>query len=486
MSHTPLIGAAGQGDKFKWHGASLIRFLGVVTFGMFLWYMPPPEGLTPQAWHLFTIFVSTVVAIIAQPLPIGAIVILVAALCVVTHTLSLQQVLDSFSTHIVWLVFGAFLIARGFIKTGLGTRIAYLMISRIGRTTLGVSYGMIFTELLLAPLIPSNSARGAGIMFPLVSALNEEYESFPDSDHSRRKMGAYLIQVLYHTNTITSGMFLTAMAANPMMTSCALGMGIDISWGTWALAAFVPGLLSLIALPLAFMVLMPPSIRQTPHAPAAARQKLAQMGSLSFDEIVMLLTFGLLLVMWVFSPQLGIHPTTAAFIGLGVLLFTGVLTWDDVLKEQNAWNTFIWLSILLMLSGQLNEQGIIHWLSRHLSTLVSGMGWITTLSILSLFYYFSHYFFASMTAHVSSMFAALLLVALSAGAPPIPTVMLLGGFSSMSSGLTHYGTGTAPVFYGAGYVTLSEWWRNGFIISVINIVIWSTAGFLWWKIIGLW
>jgi len=486
MARMPFFSVSIGKEEFQWQGVDLPKFIALLTFGFILWRFPTPSGLETNAWHLFIIFICTIIAIMTKPLPIGGVSLCVITLCAITKTLSVEKTLSSFSSHIVWLVFVAFLIARGFIKTGLGTRIAYLFMARTGKTTLGLSYGMIATELLLAPLIPSNTARGGGIIFPLINSLNNEYKSFSDSDESRHKLGAYLIQLLYHANTISSCMFLTAMAANPLIVSFAKDLGIEISWGSWALAACVPGLISLAILPPLMMILLPPTIRKTPHASDLAREKLKEMGALSFNEIVMMFTFGLLLSLWILNSQIGIHPTVAALTGLAVLLFSGVLTWEDVLNEKNGWNTFLWLSVLLMLSEQLNEQGVIQWFSLNITTFAQGLNWVTTLAIVGSLYYLSHYFFASMTAHVSSMFGPFLLVALAAGSPPLPTIMLLAAFSSLSGGLTHYGTGTAPIFYGAGYVTTVEWWRNGFIISVINICIWCVIGFAWWKAIGLW
>jgi DASS family divalent anion:Na+ symporter len=118
--------------------------------------------------------------------------------------------------------------------------------------------------------------------------------------------------------------------------------------------------------------------------------------------------------------------------------------------------------------------------------LVAGTDWVWAFVILSLVYFYSHYFFASNTAHVSSMYLPFLAVAIALGTPVVLAALVLGFSSNLFSSMTHYGTGPAPVFFGSGYVELNTWWRLGFMISVVNIIVWVGIGGVWWKILGLW
>lgn len=479
------IESQSSSQFFKnWNGVNIKACLPIVLLGIAIWFSPTPNGLSTQAWHLFAIFVSTIVAIIAKPLPMGSLAIVSITLCTITNTLTLPQALSSYSSKVVWLVVIAFLLARGFIKTGLGARIAYYFVLLLGKSTIGLSYGLIAAETFLAPFIPSNTARGAGIIYPIVSSLTREYDSNP-SNNTERRIGSYLIKLCFQANVITSGMFMTAMAANPLACSLAAKVGIDISWLDWAKAAFIPGLVCLLLLPWVIFFLYPPEIKKTPEAPRFARKKLNDMGPLKMNEWFMLITFCLLLFLWVFGKALAIHATTAAFCGLAILLLTGVLSWDDILNEKNAWNTFIWLATLLTMSNYLAEFGMIEWFSQHIQESVGSFNWLIALSLVALVYFYSHYLFASMTAHVSSMFSAFIVVALMAGAPPMVAAITLGVFSSLCGGLTHYGTGTAPVYFGTNYVPIRDWWRVGGLLSITNLVIWSIAAAIWWKMINL-
>lgn len=484
MSSTILVEEQAMMQP-SWKGAKIFPSFMVLAVGCTIWFMQPPAGLSVDAWHLFAVFLSTILALIVKPLPMGAVAMFAVAIVCMTGTLTITQALSSFSSNILWLIVCAFLLARGFIKTGLGSRIAYCFISLLGKSSLGLAYGLTATELVLAPFTPSNTARGAGIVYPIIMSLNNEYDSTV-VNRTEGKIGRYLIKLLFQVNVITSAMFMTATAANPLIVSIAAENGITITWTTWAVACLVPGLLNLLCLPLAMYFLDPPEIKQTPEAPAFAREKLKALGPLKRDEIYMLITFGILLTLWVFGAQLGVNAAAAAITGLCLLLFTGVLTWEDVIQEKNAWNTFIWMGVLIMLSSQLTALGMMSWFSAGVQSMLTQVHWVTALLLVTVIYYYSHYFFASMTAHVTALFSALLIVAIASGAPPMLAVLFMAVISSLCAGITHYGTGSAPVYFGSNYLSTKKWWRLGGMISLVNFGIWAVAGSVWWKFLGYW
>jgi len=463
----------------------MARWLVTIGVGCTIWLAPVPEGLSAQAWHLLAIFVATVTGIIVSPLPMGAIALLGIVCTMVTGTLTVNESLSGFSNKVIWLVVAAFFISRGFIKTGLGARIAYFFISLFGATSLGLAYGFVATDLVLSPAIPSNTASGGGIIFPIIKSTATAYGSDPETCTSR-KIGSFLIFSSFQSLNITSAMFLTAMAANPLAVELAAGLGVSITWGTWALAALVPGITCLILIPLFIYSRYPPEIKRTPNAARMAREELLKMGRMRRDEWILLTTFFSLLVLWICGPYLELHSTAVALIGLGILLITGVLTWDDIVNEHAAWSTLVWYASLVMMATFLTKLGVVPLFAEAVQNMVADAGWISAFIVLSLAYFYSHYFLASNTAHVSSLYVPFLAVSLAAGTPPVLAALVLGYFSSLFSSMTQYGTGPAPVFFGSGYVELNSWWKLGFYISVINIVIWIVIGGVWWKVLGLW
>ncbi|PQM34081.1 putative dicarboxylate transporter 1 protein [Prunus yedoensis var. nudiflora] len=404
--------------KEPWQGAAMKPLLASIATGVILWFVPTPAGVTKNAWQLLAIFLATIVGIITQPLPLGAVALLGLGASVLTKTLTFAAAFSAFGDPIPWLIALAFFFARGFIKTGLGNRIAYQFVSLFGSSSLGLGYSLVFSEALLAPAIPSVSARAGGIFCHCCN--------------------------------------------------CAW-FGV------------------VVVVPLLLYVIYPPEVKSSPDAPKLARERLEKMGPMSNKEIIMSGTLLLTVGLWIFGGVLNVDAVTAAILGLSVLLVTGVITWKECLAESVAWDTLTWFAALIAMAGYLNKYGLISWFSQTVVKFVGGLGlsWQLSFGILVLLYFYSHYFFASGAAHIGAMFTAFLSVASALGTPPYFGAMVLAFLSNLMGGLTHYGIGSAPVFYGANYVPLGKWWGYGFLISVVYII-WLGVGGVWWKFIGLW
>jgi DASS family divalent anion:Na+ symporter len=476
--------------------------ISIVTI-LLLWFaIPVPDGVTANAWHLLALFVGTVVAIIGKAMPIGAIAILAITLVALTGvtndnpSAAIKDALSGFSNSLIWLIGIAIIISRGLVKTGLGNRIGYNFISLFGKKTIGIGYALALSELVIAPVTPSNTARGGGIIHPIMKSIATSFGSSPEEGTSR-KIGHYLALVNYHINPITSAMFITATAPNPLIVKLiadATGSSISITWGTWALAALLPGLVCIALVPLVVYAIYPPEIKSTPDAKNYAKSKLVEMGAMSYGEKVMIGVFALLLVLWAGVPAMLfgsvyiVNTTAVAFLGLCILLVTGVLSWDDVLKEKSAWDTVVWFSALVMMATFLNKLGLVQWFSSVVESNIEQLGfdWAVSVVILVAVYFYVHYFFASTTAHITAMFAAFYAAGLALGAPPLYLGLLLAGASSLMMSLTHYATGTSPIIFGSGYVSMENWWVMGFIMSIVNLTVWGVVGGLWWKVLGYW
>ena len=460
---------------------------GIVVFivGFILWFLPVPTGLKPQAWQLFSVFVATIIGFILQPLPIGAVAFTSIGITGLLGILKPAQILTGFSTTVIWLIVSAFLFAKGFIKTGLGNRIAYTVMARIGDSSLKLAYALAISDLIVAPATPSNTARGGGILYPIVKSLSLAFNSEPGP--TARKIGAYLMTSTFQVNCITSAMFITAVAPNSLVVALAAKTGhINISWGTWALAAILPGIIALSIAPYLVYKLFPPEIKHTPEAKIIAQKELTNMGPIKYGEKVVAGTFILALLMWSTGSFTKIDATVTAIICVSVMLIFNALEWKDVLEEKGAWDTLIWMGSLITLAGALDTVGFIGWFAKLVAASMIGYDWLTALIILWLVYMYSHYAFASLSAHVTAMYAAFLAVAIATGAPVFLAAMSLGVISGLMGSLTHYATGPAPIFFGSGYVSQGDFWRIGFIMSIVNMLCFLGIGSLWWKFLGLW
>ncbi len=456
-----------------------------IAAGIAVFLLPVPAGVTQQAWNLLALFVATIIGFILQPLSIGGVAFVSIAFAMLAKILTPAQALSGFSNATIWLIVSAFMFSRAFIKTGLGKRIAYIVMKALGDSTLKLSYALIISDLIIAPATPSNTARGGGIIYPIIKSISTAFGSEPGP--TTRKIGAFLVQSCYQGNCITSAMFMTSMAGNPLVvTLAAKTLNISITWGMWALAAIVPGILSLIIIPYFIYKIYPPEVKYTPEAQDIAGAELAKLGEISNREKIVSAVFVGALLLWCTSQYTGLNATTVAVLAVSAMLISSVLSWQDIIEEKSAWDTMIWMGALVGLADHLGKLGLIPWFAKLVSTSIGGIDWITASVILILIYFYSQYIFASLTAHITAMFPAFAAVAVAAGAPPYAIALIMGCFSSLCASLTHYASGVTPIYFGSNYVDQGTWWKLGFYTSLINIVIWLGIGTIWWKIIGLW
>ncbi|MFD2237918.1 DASS family sodium-coupled anion symporter [Aureimonas populi] len=466
--------------------------------------LPTPGGLSREGWVMLTIFLTTIVAIILKVMPIGVmalmamVIVSMARVTSPTSSGAVADALSSFSNPLIWLIVIAIMISVGIKKSGLGKRAGLHFIALFGRRTIGIGYGLAACELLLAPVTPSNTARGGGIIHPIMRSIASSFDSDPQKG-TQNRIGTYLALVNYHANPITSAMFLTATAPNPLVQDFlarASGGALHLSWTGWALAMFIPGLLALLIMPLAIYLLSPPQIKETPDAVIFAKAELGRMGPFSSQERVMTAVFVLLLLLWANIPAMllgeafTLHPTMVALLGLFLLLITGTIDWNDVLGERSAWDTLFWFGALVMMADQLNKLGVVAWFSSGMEAAIASAGveWPLAAAILVLVFTFSHYMFASTTAHISAMMLAFLLVGVNLVPPEYhaPFMLMMAASSAIMMTLTHYATGTSPIIFGSGFVGMGKWWSVGLAMCLIELTIFATAGLLWWRLLGYW
>ena len=441
-------------------------------------------GVNPKGWHIFSIFVAVIISLILRPFPMGAMVLFGLVAVTATKGLTIQEALSGYADKTVWLVVAAFIIAGAVVRTGFGRRVALILVSWLGKTTLGLGYAICGSELLLGPVVPSNTARGGGILAPIVDALSRALDSYPDKNPERA--GRFLVTVSSHANLIVSAMFLTAMAANPILADLADKiLDIKFGWGTWALGSIVPGLTGLLLLPLLIYYLAKPTLKDASSARIKAREELTRIGPWTRKEKAMGGTLIALLLLWIIRP-FSMNSTLIAWMGISILVLTGTEKWIDIAKNDKAWDTLIWFGGLVTMATMLKEHGLIGWFADIMRVWVSGFDGIIVAIVLALIYFYSMYAFSMFTAHILAMAAAFFAVSLAAGAPAMLTVALFAYFSSLCGCLTNYSTGPPVMYFSLGYVPIGRWFSWGFIISFFHLAVWFGVGMVWWKILGWW
>uniref|UniRef100_A0A5B6ZSC7 Dicarboxylate transporter 2.1 n=1 Tax=Davidia involucrata TaxID=16924 RepID=A0A5B6ZSC7_DAVIN len=494
-THKPVHASSSSSDtkdsipESKPQGAKLLPLIISVSVGLIVrFFVPKPPEVSTQAWQLLAIFLSTIAGLVLSPLPVGAWAFLGLTTSVVTQTLTFSTAFGAFTNEVIWLIVISFFFARGFVKTGLGDRIATYFVKWLGKSTLGLSYGLTISETLIAPAMPSTTARAGGVFLPIIKSLSLSAGSKP-GDASAKKLGSYLIQSQLQSAGNSSALFLTAAAQNLLCLKLAQELGVIIAspWVSWFKAASLPAFVSLLATPFVLYKIYPPETKDTPDAPAMATKKLELMGPVTRNEWVMVGTMLLAVSLWVFGEALGMASVVAAMLGLSILLLLGVLDWDDCLSEKSAWDTLAWFAVLVGMAGQLTNLGVVTWMSDCVAKLLQSfsLSWPVAFGVLQVSYFFIHYLFASQTGHVGALYSAFLAMQLASGVPGVLAAQALAYNTNLFGALTHYSSGQAAVYYGAGYVDLPDVFKMGFIMAFINAVIWGVVGTFWWKFLGL-
>ncbi|WP_373070862.1 DASS family sodium-coupled anion symporter [Sulfurimonas sp.] len=463
-------------NRYKHHMQALVLFIGV-----FLWFSPVPDGLNTQAWHLFAIFISAIFAVILNAMPILTSSIIAVSLAVLTNTMSAKQAYSGFGESFILLIIVAFLIARGVIKSGLGKRIAFLIIKKFGKSSLGLSYSVIAADMFISPAFPSNTAR-SGVLFPIVNALANDSNS-KVSDGTRKKLGSFLMMASMAGLTISSTLWLTAMAANPAGAKMAAEYGVEITYGSWALAASLPVIILFFLVPWVIYKIYPPEIKYTPDAPRIAENALQTMGKISRNEWIMAATFIGMVFLWIMSGSLGLDKTAVAFLGLSVLMLSNIFTLDDLLHEGNALGTLIWFAILYGMSVHLDKFGFMGWVGDNISMFIDGFSWPVVYIGLTLSYVLIHYFFVSQTAQMLALFSVFLGVGIKAGVPAEMMALILLFATNFNAIITPQGSSANVIYVGSGYIEAKEIYKVGGIITLINTLVFLTIGTAWMLLI---
>jgi len=442
-----------------------------------IWFWPIPAGLTPNAWHLFAVFVAAIACVLLGSFPLLTAAMIAAGTVVLSGTITPAQAFSGFANTSVLLVVVAFIVAQAVVKSGLGKRISLFMVSRFGGSSLGLAYSIVLTDAAIAPAFPSNTARG-GVLFPIVLSVAKGAGSNPE-DPDGRRLGGYLMFCGMASLAVSSALWLTATSGNPIAVQIAEKSGVQIGFGSWILASCVPALAAIAMLPLLVSKLFPPGVGATPEAPKAARAELATMGPMSRDERITALVFALMVVGWVLADTLKINVTSVAFMGFGVLLVAGVITLDDISKQGDTLATFLWLAVLFALSGQLNELGFMGYAGERLANRLGGMSWPALYVTLTVLYVVIHYMFVSQTSQILALFGVFLDVGVRGGVPaPLMAFALLFA-SSYFSVITPQGGSQNIIFAASGYLTQRELYKLGFFVTLAFMAVFLLIGTPW-------
>jgi L-tartrate/succinate antiporter len=477
--------------------ARTLNAFAPVAVTIILVLVPAPSGLPQHAWYFFAIFAGVIAGLIFEPLPGAAVGLIgVAAVTALSRyvlfspeqlanpgfargSAALNWALSGFADHTVWLIFGAFVFALGYEKTGLGKRIALMLVRRMGKRTLTLGYAVMLADLILAPFTPSTTARSGGTIYPVIHNIPPLYDSKPN-DPSARRIGSYLMWVALVSVCATSSLFLTGMAPNLLAIDLVQKtVHIELTWTEW-FAGFAPvGILLLASLPLLVYWIYPPEVKQSGEVPAWADDELAKMQTISRRETTLAILVAMALLLWIFGGSF-IDATTVVLLVVSLMLVFGVVTWEDLAANKAAWTILVWFATLVTFAEGLNQVGFVKWFAQAVASHMNGLSPAVSLLLFLVIFFVAHYLFASITAHTTALLPVMLGVAAAIPGMRVHQLALLLCFElGLFGSLTPYASGPCPIYYGSGYLPSSDFWRLGAIFGGIFLALFLLIGVPW-------
>jgi len=477
------------------------RWKMLVPLGVWLvlFIVPVPTGLNSNQWHYFAIFAAVIAGLVLESMPPGAVGLIgLTAAAILGYvesdpTKSLRWALSGFADATVWLIVGAFVFAIGYRKSGLGKRIALLLVRALGRRTLGLGYAVAFADLILAPATPSNTARSGGTIYPIVSNIPRIYGSEPGP--TAGKIGTYVLWTAFAATAVTSSLFLTALAPNAAALAIAKKtVGVDVSWSQWFAGMLPFGIVMILLVPLLSYLVCRPEIKESPEIPTWAAGELKAMGPVSRSEWIMIGLVLLAMLLWIAGsnpniklPMLGanfINATMVVLLVISLMLVTGVVDFADIVAEKNAWDVFLYFTSLLTLASGLNDIGFVKWVAESFAKPLASMSPTTAMILLVALFFWIHYFFSSITSHTAAVLPVVLAVGSAIPSISVPTLTMLCIYSLGIMGvISPYATGPAPIYFSSGYIGRSDFWKFGLVFGVVFFAGLLVIVFPWLQIV---
>lgn len=478
-----------------------------------IWNLEPWKGLTSTSMHALGVFIGFVIALLISHYEVSALVCFALAILSVSKNFmcltaggkrvdchlcgqddyfcdgykdSFKVAVSGMTSDIVWLVFCAFHIGKAVEVSGLGKRIALHLVSLMGKTPIGLATSFCFAEFLLAPFIPSNSARGGGVIAPIVTSvidvINAENVGSPE-------LNAFLIMVAAQANLVSSSIFLTGQAPNPLVSEKAYhALHIRFGFMQWLTGSFVPGFITLLIIPFILTFLLKPKAYQSDVLIETIHQRLDSLGSLTWREWKLITVLLTCLTLWSTEGHTGLNNALIAFLAIVVMILADIITWDDISKNTKAWDTLFWLGGFVVIAEQLSYLNVTDWLGNKVSLILINNSFTPFQSTiaLSMIYFFSMYMFSSATGHIVALAGPFLEAGATLKCPPFLITALLAYFGALCCCMTSYSTGSSAIYYGQGHIPRGQWFRIGFIMAIFYMAVYFSLGMIWWKVIGWW
>ena len=446
-----------------------------------VWFMPLPDGLSPAGLKCLALFAGIFILYLTESVALPVTSLAIVPLGVLMGIATPKEALDGFGSTSVYLLVSAFVLATAMVKSRLAERMTYYILKIVGSSALGVSVGIMLSNVMLAFLVPSTAARTA-ILLPVCLGLVAAFKVGARSNLAK----GFLLTLAFTNSTISAGI-LTATLPNPITVEfIAKAGGPTITYMQWLYYGFPPALLMTVLSWWVCRRMFKPEVEHIPGGSAYVGEALARMGAMSAEKralAVFLLATGL----WVSGEWTRIDVTIAALFCSCLLFLPGVgfLSWEDANKGVSRQIVFV-AGGGISLGAMMMKTGAAKWLAMTiLNTFgAAGLATLTVLIIVMFIVQYLHALFVGTTGMLTAIMPVVLGMAEHLGVNPLvfamPAGMIVGGYPL----LMFYNTLSSILVYGSGEMEVKDFPKAGFVLCTIAVIVYALCAMTYWKSTG--
>ena len=449
----------------------------IAAFGisLFLFYIPSPVSLSPEAHRTLIIVVIMFILIIGEVIPLPAVAILILILEVVLGIDTPNGVAKSFMSDAVFFIMGSLMMAVAIVSQGLDKRLALGIIKLTGNKTWRIVFGFVAISAILSSFIGEHTV--AAMMLPVALTL---IQNTSDDQKTIDHLSSILLFSIAYGCAIGSIGTPSGGGRNVIMIGYISEFGLgNISYLDWIKYAYPMLLLEIpIAVALLWMTFKPDQ-RILDSAVRKLKVKVTKTGEITGNQIMAIGIFVLVFLGWVFlSPYLGLG--IIALIGVFLYLSFGLIEWQDINRNTN-WGVILLFGSAISLGIQMKETGAAEWVA---TQSINGM------SMLIYDLDFMQWFISVILTGILTNFlsnaatvAVLGPVILDMGGNPI----IMGMSTSIASSfayLTIVASPTCMIIHSSGLVKSSDYLRAGWKLFVISVFILFLISTLYWPFLS--
>lgn len=445
----------------------------------------PMAGLEGANKGVFIIFIWAILMWIVRPIPEYLIGVLAAAIMAIFFKQG-TNVVSGFSSSGWWLCLWAGFIGSVIKFSGLGERVAYVILVKLAKTELMANYATSLANTVLSLMIPSNTARGA-VMAPICDNICEGM-GYKRGEHKGDT--AIMLSNLF-TNTTNTWLFYTAVGANAIgMALVTEVTGQSISWIGWLQATCIPAGITVLLIPLITHLMFGSRKGEKRVVDLSfARERLKEMGPMSKAEKKAALYFLLTLIAFCTNKWHKIAPDYIVFVTIFLMLCPGigVCSFKDV-GPNFAWPAFLQLGFAMSLATCVNKTGGFQWVVDTLFTtnpVFASMNINAFLIIWLSFVVLLHIIFAGMNAMEAVMVPVSMTMAGALGFD-VYTMGLLT-VMAISAGAFFLPFNSAPnlIFFSMDRFTTGQQLKGAIPIAILIILGLIFSVMVWFPVIGI-